>query len=86
MKTEIKEALRAIVGDEGFSDALIDLFAYSKDASEHQHRPDAALWPLTAEQISNVLKLANDDGFPVIPRGAGTSLAGLPIRHLRITT
>ena len=57
----------------------MDLVAYSKDASEHQHRPDAALWPETAEQISNVLKLANRDRFPVIPRGAGTSLAGLAV-------
>ena len=79
MKTETKEALKAIVGHEGFSDALIDLIAYSKDASEHQHRPDAALWPLTAEQISKVLKLANNERFPVIPRGAGTSLAGLAV-------
>ena len=79
MKTKTKEALRAIVGDEGFSDALIDLIAYSKDASEHQHRPDVALWPVTREQISKVLKLANIEGFPVTPRGAGTSLAGLAV-------
>ena len=79
MEERITEALKKIVGEEGFSDDLMDLVAYSKDASEHRHRPDAALWPLTSEQISKVLKLANVEGFPVIPRGAGTSLAGLAV-------
>ncbi|MGM0428397.1 MAG: FAD-binding oxidoreductase [Thermodesulfobacteriota bacterium] len=40
-----------------------------------------ALWPLTAEQIAAVLKVANRQGFPVTPRGAGTSLAGLAVAH-----
>ena len=79
METSIKEALKEIVGEEGFSDSLIDLIAYSKDASEHRHRPEAALWPLNKEQISKVLKLANIEGFSVVPRGAGTSLAGLAV-------
>jgi glycolate oxidase len=67
------------VGEENYTDNLIDLVSYSKDASELKHRPDAAVWPGTAEEISAILKLANKDRFPVIPRGAGTSLAGLAV-------
>lgn len=79
MEPRIKESLKEIVGQENFTDSLIDLIAYSKDASEFKHRPDAALWPTHTEQISAILKLANKEKIPVIARGAGTSLAGLTV-------
>ena len=82
MDTTIKQSLKEIVGEENFSDSLIDLIAYSKDASEHGHRPDAALWPVNTEQISAIMKLANREKVPVVPRGAGTSLAGLAVPEL----
>ncbi|MGD9136912.1 MAG: FAD-linked oxidase C-terminal domain-containing protein [Desulfobacterales bacterium] len=79
MKEETKERIKDIVGAANFSDALIDRIAYSKDSSEHKHRPDAAAWPLNADQVSEIIKLANQDYFPIIARGAGTSLAGLAV-------
>ncbi len=79
MDTTIKQSLRDIVGPENFTDSLIDLIAYSKDASEHRHRPEAAVWPVTTEQVSAIMKLATKEKFPVVPRGAGTSLAGLAV-------
>ena len=79
MKPGIKESLRQIVGEENLTDSLIDLIAYSKDASEFKQRPDAAVWPVNREQISAILKLANKEKLPVIARGAGTSLAGLAV-------
>ncbi len=79
MEPRIRESLSEIVGQENFTDTLIDLIAYSKDASEFKHRPDAAMWPTHTEQISAILKLANKEKIPVIARGAGTSLAGLTV-------
>ena len=79
MEQRVKESLREIVGEENFTDSLIDLIAYSKDASEFKQRPDAAVWPLNRDQVSAILKLANKEEFPVIARGAGTSLAGLAV-------
>jgi len=79
MDKDAKESLKQIVGPENFSDSLIDLIAYAKDASEFRHRPDAAVWPVTREQVSALLKLANREKFPIVPRGAGTSLAGLAV-------
>jgi glycolate oxidase len=73
---KIKTALIQIVGEENYTDRLIDLVSYSYDASDHSHRPDAALWAVHTEQVSQILRLANAHGFPVIPRGAGTSLTG----------
>jgi len=79
MDTTIKQSLMEIVGRENFTDALIDLIAFSKDASEHMHRPDAAVWPVNTEQVSAIMKLATEKRFAVVPRGAGTSLAGLAV-------
>lgn len=79
MEDKIKKALIDIVGEENYTDNLIDLISYSKDASEYRHRPDAAVWPATAEEISAILEVANKERFPVVPRGAGTSLAGLAV-------
>jgi glycolate oxidase len=79
MEPGIKESLIEIVGEENFTDSLIDLIAYSKDASEFKQRPDAAVWPVNREQVSAILKLANKVKLPVVARGAGTSLAGTSV-------
>jgi glycolate oxidase len=78
----IKQALMDIVGQENFTDHLIDLVSYTYDASDHDHRPEGAVWPTTAEQVSKILILANEQRFPVTARGAGTGLAGgaVPVR------
>jgi len=76
MDDGVKKALIEIVGPENFTDDLIDRVAYSYDASDNDHRPEAAVWPANTEQVSRILILANEAGFPVIPRGAGTGLAG----------
>jgi len=76
---DIKQALIDIVGRENFADSLIDLVSYSYDASDHDHRPEAAVWPTSTEEVSKILGIANDHGIPVTPRGAGTGLAGAAI-------
>jgi glycolate oxidase len=82
MEATIKKALKEIVETDHFSDQLIDLVSYSYDASDHDHRPEAAVWPLHVEQVSKIMRLAHESRLPVIPRGAGTGLAGgaVPVR------
>jgi glycolate oxidase len=65
-----------IVGEDNFSDKIEDRIPYSYDASINVYRPDALIWPETAEQISQIVTIANQKGVPIIPRGAGTSLSG----------
>jgi glycolate oxidase len=79
MDAKIKAALIDIVGQENFSDDLIDLVSYSYDGSQHRHRPACAVWPDTAQHVSEILMLANTERVPVIARGAGTSLSGMAI-------
>ena len=82
MNPEIKQKFIEIAGSENFTDQLIDLVSYSSDASEHHHFPDAAIWPVSTEQVQAILALANAEGVPVTPRGAGTGLVGsaLPLK------
>ena len=82
MEEHIKKRLIEIVGEENYTDELIDLVSYAYDASDHEHRPEAAVWPESTAQVSNILSLANENRFPVVPRGAGTGLAGsaVPVR------
>jgi D-lactate dehydrogenase (cytochrome) len=73
-------SIRKIVGSERMSvgESVLDL--HSKDESFHQkHKPDLVVWPLSAEEISQILNLADENRIPVTPWGAGTSLEGNPI-------
>lgn len=76
MDEKVKQSLIDIVGEENYTDSLIDMVSYSYDASEHSHRPLCAVWPGSAEQISEIIKLANREMIAIIPRGAGTGLSG----------
>jgi FAD/FMN-containing dehydrogenase/Fe-S oxidoreductase len=49
---------------------------YSTDASIYQIEPLGVVLPRTEEDVEITLRLAAEQGVPVLPRGAGTSLAG----------
>ena len=55
MDRDIKQALIEIVGKESFTDLLIDMVSYSYDASDQDHRAEAAVWPNSSEQVSQIL-------------------------------
>jgi D-lactate dehydrogenase (cytochrome) len=72
--------VREIVGPERVSTGESVLDLHGKDESfHHKQRPDVVVWPLRAEEISRILKLANSKRIPVTPWGAGTSVEGNPI-------
>jgi alkyldihydroxyacetonephosphate synthase len=90
-KKAIYEKLLTIFDSKNISDTDIDKFAYSKDYSPISTRwtlegklaslADFIVWPETAEQIAELLKLANETESPVIPFGEGSGVVGavLPI-------
>jgi len=71
-----KQQLRQIVGEAHFSDVAEDLFCASYDATLERARPEALVYPGSAAEVSGILRLANEAGFAVTPRGAGTGLSG----------
>ncbi|HXF83399.1 MAG TPA: FAD-binding and (Fe-S)-binding domain-containing protein, partial [bacterium] len=52
---------------------------YSTDASIYQIMPVGVVLPRGPEDIAATLRIARQEGVPVIPRGGGTSLAGQAI-------
>jgi glycolate oxidase len=59
------------------------LSQYASDETEDLHYlPDVVIKPRTAEEISDILKICNQHGIPVTPRGAGTGLSGGALPHL----
>jgi glycolate oxidase len=76
------DQLRQIVGPPSVLTAREDLIPYSFDGTAAMRQmPACVVLPTTAEQVSEVLKLANQARIPVVPRGSGTGLSGgsLPV-------
>ncbi len=72
--------LVAISGEENVRDSTIDLLAYSRDASPFQlDSPGIVVRPGCTEEVSKILKLANDRKIPVVPAGARSSINGAPL-------
>lgn len=61
---------------DGSSAHQTQLMAYATDASVYQEQPLAVALPKDAEDIKHLVKFAQKHHFTLIPRAAGTSLAG----------
>ncbi|MEK7803911.1 MAG: FAD-linked oxidase C-terminal domain-containing protein [Deltaproteobacteria bacterium] len=81
LSQNIAKELNNIAGKENITTSREDLICYSYDATNQKFLPDAVVFPKSAEEISLILKLANKEAFPVIPRGAGSGFSGgsLPV-------
>ncbi|MFN3939690.1 MAG: FAD-binding oxidoreductase [Chitinophagales bacterium] len=76
------EKLIAIVGHSSVTADATSLIEYGHDETEDlQYTPRLVAKPNTPEQISDILRLANEYCFPVTPMGARTGLSGgaLPV-------
>ena len=76
MDSKIIDEIILIVGKENTLTALEDRKCYSYDARTDGVVPDMVVFPSSAQEVSQILILANDHLFPVIPRGQGTGLTG----------
>ena len=74
LKQQLAEACRKLDGDFFIDD--VSLMLYATDASAYQETPLAVVIPKSINDILAVLKFAHDNKTPIIPRTAGTSLAG----------
>ncbi|HWR55117.1 MAG TPA: FAD-binding oxidoreductase [Negativicutes bacterium] len=75
----IVAALAAIVGADQILAGSAVPAAYAYDAgtqAEAQQPPEAVVYPAATREVAAVVRLANRERLPVIPRGGGTGLAG----------
>jgi len=70
-----------IVGRENVFDDRVECISYSRDLSVHEGIPDAVVFAYTTEQISEIMRLANQEKVPVTVQGSGTATTGasLPV-------
>lgn len=71
LKERLERATRAEVRFERGARML-----YATDASLYQVEPLGVVVPRTREDVSQAVRIAAEEGVPVLPRGAATSLSG----------
>jgi len=77
LNQSILNKLCDIVGAENVLTAKEDLIPYAFDGTAAlKETPGCVAFAAGTEHVSNVLKLANDTGTPVVTRGSGTGLSG----------
>ncbi len=69
-------ALQQICGTDQVLTDKADLICYSYDATQKQYLPDVVVHPGNVEEVSQIMKLANEKKIAVFPRGAGTGFTG----------
>ena len=76
-RDEIVARLTEILGEDGVIWAPEEVKAYECDAlTAYRCPPLAAVLPRTTEEVADVVRYCRDEEIPIVPRGAGTSLAG----------
>jgi len=84
LKTEVLAELRSIVGDDWVVADLNLIESYLVDVTALPVRPVPSsdvvvVKPANPEEISRILRLANEKLIPVVPRGGGTGCVGAVI-------
>ncbi|MCS6873180.1 MAG: FAD-binding protein [Pyrinomonadaceae bacterium] len=75
-KPEVIAKMKEIVGEENVLVAPEKVEPYGADAVKEKFPPEAVVFPENTEQVSRILKLANEYLFPVTARGGGVGYTG----------
>ncbi|KPN64399.1 glycolate oxidase [Aliiroseovarius crassostreae] len=76
-KVRIVRRLQAALGDKGVIHDPVELRVYECDAlTAYKCPPLCAVLPRSTEEVAAVMTVCFEESVPVVPRGAGTSLAG----------
>jgi glycolate oxidase len=71
------QSLQAILSPERVLTSPEDIVPYSFDGTAAlKQRPGAVVFPLTAEEVAECVRLARKRSVPVVTRGSGTGLSG----------
>ncbi len=70
------DELTTLLGSERVRDHPLDLAVFSKDAGVTKGDVIAAVLPETVQEVAAVVRIARRYDAPIVPRGAGTGLAG----------
>jgi glycolate oxidase len=76
-KAKLVERLQQVLPNDAVIHDEFQTRAYECDAlTAYKCPPLCAVLPSSTEEVAAILKICNEEGVPVVPRGSGTSLAG----------
>ena len=76
-KARLVTSLRQVLPEEAIISDEVETRAYECDAlTAYKCPPMLAVLPSSTQEVSEILRICHGMGVPVVPRGAGTSLAG----------
>jgi len=76
-KSRVIARLRAVLPEDAVIEDPVETRAYECDGlAAYRCLPLAVVLPRTTAEVSAALRVCFEEGVPVVPRGAGTSLAG----------
>lgn len=76
-RDQVVSRLIAALGEDSVIFSEEEVKAYECDAlTAYRCPPLAAVLPRTTEEVASAVKICAEEGVPIVPRGAGTSLAG----------
>src|ERR1700721_4066074 len=76
MQPQLIRAMIALLGPQAVLSAPEDLMLYEYDGSVELGSPRCIVFPVTARDVSEIVRLANRYETPIVGRGAGTGLSG----------
>ncbi|WP_299917065.1 FAD-linked oxidase C-terminal domain-containing protein [uncultured Roseobacter sp.] len=76
-KDRVVARLQSVLPTDAVIHEVSETRAYECDAlTAYKCPPMVAVLPSTTQEVSDVLRICNEESVPVVPRGSGTSLAG----------
>ena len=76
LDSRIVNDLKRLVGPARVLTEPEEMAVYAYDGTWYEHRPDVVVNALSSGEVSAILRLADGERIPIVPRGAGTGLAG----------
>lgn len=77
INSSVLQKLSRIVGKENYLDSQEDKLTYSYDGTPLiSQLPEAVIIPHSKEEIAEIVILANEEAFAIVPRGSGSGLSG----------
>jgi glycolate oxidase len=71
----VKQQIISIVTAANFDDSKVGRLVYSYDATPNfQSMPDGVVSPRNKEEVSQIVRICNENKVPIVPRGSGTNL------------
>src|SRR3954453_11355397 len=72
----LQQRVHNLLGPRGYLHRAQDLALYEYDGGVDKHAPELVAFPRTTEEVSALVKLAQEFEVPFVGRGAGTGLSG----------